>query len=149
MLKISLLASVATIGLTSCNNNSPAAKEEKVEEAKQEVMDAQEELAQAVYDSTTEYGKYKTETEALLIANDKRIAEFKMEMKEEKKEAREAYEKQLSELEKTNADLKMEIKEFKEGEKGNWQTFKEGFNKKLDNLGKSISALSKKNKDKK
>jgi hypothetical protein len=48
------------------------------------------------------------------------------------------------ELELQNAKLKKTLKEYKEDTYSSWEIFKMNFNTEVDNLGKSISALSKK-----
>lgn len=139
-LKTMALAGIVILGIAGCN--SPKQKAEKLENAEENVIEAQQELNEAVIDSTNEYDRFKAESEAKLIANDVKIAALKDQLKTDKKEIRTKYEKQLTELEQKNAKLKSNIGEYKETDKSNWEKFKVSFNEDLDALGKAISGMA-------
>lgn len=139
-LKTMALAGIVILGIVGCN--SPKQKAEKLENAEENVIEAQQELNEAVIDSTNEYDRFKAESEAKLIANDVKIAALKDQLKTDKKEIRTKYEKQLTELEQKNAKLKSNIAEYKETDKSNWEKFKVSFNEDLDALGKAISGMA-------
>ncbi len=139
-LKTMALAGIVILGIVGCN--SPKQKAEKLENAEENVIEAQQELNEAVIDSTNEYDRFKAESEAKLIANDVKIAALKDQLKADKKEIRTKYEKQLTELEQKNAKLKSNIAEYKETDKSNWEKFKVNFNEDLDALGKAISGIA-------
>ena len=139
-LKTMALAGIVILGIAGCN--SPKQKAEKLENAEENVIEAQQELNEAVIDSTNEYDRFKAESEAKLIANDVKIAALKDQLKADKKEIRTKYEKQLTELEQKNAKLKSNIGEYKETDKSNWEKFKVNFNEDLDALGKAISGIA-------
>ena len=139
-LKTMALAGIVILGIVGCN--SPKQKAEKLENAVENVIEAQQELNEAVIDSTNEYDRFKAESEAKLIANDVKIAALKDQLKTDKKEIRTKYEKQLTELEQKNAKLKSNIAEYKETDKSNWEKFKVSFNEDLDALGKAISGIA-------
>lgn len=139
-LKTIALAGIVILGIAGCN--SPKQKAEKLENAEENVIEAQQELNEAVIDSTNEYDRFKAESEAKLIANDVKIAALKDQLKTDKKEIRTKYEKQLTELEQKNAKLKSNIAEYKETDKSNWEKFKVSFNEDLDALGKAISGIA-------
>lgn len=139
-LKTMALAGIVILGIVGCN--SPKQKAEKLENAEENVIEAQQELNEAVIDSTNEYDRFKAESEAKLIANDVKIAALKDQLKTDKKEIRTKYEKQLTELEQKNAKLKSNIAEYKETDKSNWEKFKVSFNEDLDALGKAISGIA-------
>ena len=139
-LKTMALAGIVILGIAGCN--SPKQKAEKLENAEENVIEAQQELNEAVIDSTNEYDRFKAESEAKLIANDVKIAALKDQLKTDKKEIRTKYEKQLTELEQKNAKLKSNIAEYKDIDKSNWEKFKVSFNEALDALGKAISGIA-------
>ena len=139
-LKTMALAGIVILGIAGCN--SPKQKAEKLENAEENVIEAQQELNEAVIDSTNEYDRFKAESEAKLIAYDVKIAALKDQLKTDKKEIRTKYEKQLTELEQKNAKLKSNIAEYKETDKSNWEKFKVSFNEDLDALGKAISGIA-------
>ena len=139
-LKTMALAGIVILGIAGCNSQKQ--KAEKLENAEENVIEAQQELNEAVIDSTNEYDRFKAESEAKLIANDVKIAALKDQLKTDKKEIRTKYEKQLTELEQKNAKLKSNIAEYKETDKSNWEKFKVSFNEDLDALGKAISGMA-------
>ena len=147
VIKMFLIGCITSVGITSCNN-SPQAKEEKVENAKENLADAKDNLAKAITDSTNDYNNYKSEMETKLADNDRQIADLKAAMKKEKKTTREKYEKLLAEIDERNEKLKNRMKENNETAKEKWADFKLGFNKDMDALGKSISDLAQKNMNK-
>ena len=146
--KILFLACITTATMISCTE-SPKKEAEKVENAKEAVVDAKIDLAKARQDSADEYTQYKMASETRIRENDSLIADLKTRIKEEKKEARSAYEKQVKILDEKNEKLKATIHEYKENDKNKWQSFKLKFNQDMDELGKSISALAHRNMDKK
>jgi len=82
-LKTMALAGIVILGIAGCN--SPKQKAEKLENAEENVIEAQQELNEAVIDSTNEYDRFKAESEAKLIANDVKIAALKDQLKTDKK----------------------------------------------------------------
>ena len=143
LLQITFLACFAAVCIAACSTPAEP-KEEKVQDAKDKVTEANQELKQALVDSSNEYMQYKEASEKRLRANDKTIADIKASIKAEKTELRAKYQKQLDELEKKNEKLKTEIEESKEDAKDKWVIFKDGLNREMDSLGKSISAMAEK-----
>ena len=77
-------------------------KRENVEDAKDNVKEAKQELkdAQAQYES--EWKQFKSDVELKINANEKRIAEFKAEIKTASGKFRAKYEKEVVVLEQKN-----------------------------------------------
>lgn len=146
--KILFLACFTTATMISCTS-SPQKEAEKVENAKEAVVDAKIDLAKARQDSADDYNQYKLASETRIRENDSLIADLKTRIKEEKKEARSAYERQVKILDEKNEKLKATIHAYKEDDKNKWQSFKLKFNQDMDELGKSISKMAHKNMDKK
>ena len=144
LLQITFLACFAAACIAACSTPAEP-KEEKVQDAKDKVTEANQELKQALVDSSNEYMQYKEASEKRLRANDKTIADIKASIKAEKTELRAKYQKQLDELEKKNEKLKTKIEESKEDAKDKWVIFKDDFNREMDSLGKSISTMAEKN----
>lgn len=141
ILKATFMACVIVFGMTNCTN-SPKKEAENVEDAQENLNEAEQDLQQAVIDSTNEYARYKAESQAKLEANELKIAELKANLKADKAEMRLKYEKQLLEIEKKNQELKISIADYQENDMSKWEKFKESFNRDLDSLGKSISRIS-------
>lgn len=142
-LKTITLACIVAMEIISCS--SPKQKAENLENAKENLINAQDDLDKAVLDSTNEYDRYKIESEAKLKANDLKIAELKVKMKADKLEIRTKYEKQLNELEMKNAKLKTNIEDYKETNKNKWEIFKSNLNKEIEDIGKAITKMTEEN----
>jgi predicted RecB family endonuclease len=142
--KTALLASVVGFAVVSCNN-SPKEKEEDLNTAKTEVIDAKADLAQAKYDSIKDYITYKESITKKLVENEKVIAELKSKINSSDKATNDLYWQQLDKLEKRNAELKHKIEDYKQGPQQKWELFKVEFNKNIDDLGKSISNMAERN----
>jgi len=142
-LKTMMLACIVAVGIISCS--SPKQKAENLENAEENLINAQDDLDKAVLDSTNEYDRYKIESEAKLKANDLKISELKAKMKADKLEIRTKYEKQLNELEMKNAKLKTNIEDYKETDKNKWEIFKSNLNKEIEDIGKAITKMTEEN----
>jgi len=136
-----IVIGIAIMGMISCTN-SPTKKAEVLEDAKDNVLVAEQDLNQAVSDSINEYTRYKMEAETKLIENDLKIAALKNNMKAERIEVRTKYEKELNELEKKNANLKVSISEYKEDDVNKWEKFKELVNQDIEEIKLAISRMS-------
>ena len=123
--------------LTGCQSSA-----KKVENAQDKVIEANQELSQALKDSIQQF---KTESELKINANEKSIAEFKAKIKNEKKESKAVYEKKLAALEQKNSDLKKKLDEFKDDGKANWKTFKAEFSSDMNELGNALKDFTVKN----
>ena len=141
LLIIASIASIAALGITGCNHSS----KEKMADAKANLADAKQDLNQARADSIDEYAQYKANVEIKFKENDRQIALLKAKIKTEKQSVNTEYQKELNMLEAKNTKLKAAIQEYKEVSVDKWHEFKTGFNKDMNELGESISALAKKN----
>jgi chromosome segregation ATPase len=130
--------------------SSPAKKvenaEEKVQSAKSDVKDAKLDLAEAQQGAAiSDFQKFKNESNEEINRNDKRIAELRIEMKNEKKEAREKDEKKIDALEKKNHELKEKLEAYHDDGKSDWREFKTEFKHDLDGLGKAFKDITVRN----
>lgn len=142
-LKVTALAFIMIFAMSNCKN-SPADKAQKVENAQENLNTAEQNLQEAVVDSTNEYDRYKMVSEAKLKENDLKIAQLKENLKSDKAEIRTKYENELVALENKNAKLRTSIVDYKETDKSKWEKFKTSFNHDLDELGQSISRIANK-----
>lgn len=134
---ISIAALMGGSMLTSCKSSG-----EKVENAQEKVIEANQELSQAVKDSIQQF---RTESQNKIDAQDKSLSEFRSRIAKEKKENRDKYEKNLAELDQKNTDMKKKLADFKEDRIENWGDFKKEFNHDMDEFGKSFKDLTIKN----
>lgn len=144
MKKSVLVLAVGTIFMgslvTSCS--SPA---EKVENAQENVVDANQKLDEANEDYLVDVENYRRETAEKITANEKSLAEFKLRIASEKQEAREDYNKKLAELEQKNADMKKKMDDYKVDGRENWERFKVEYNHDMDGLGNAFRDVTVKN----
>ncbi|NDP22327.1 MAG: hypothetical protein GZ091_14785 [Paludibacter sp.] len=153
ILKITVLACMVATGTTSCNN-TPKQKAIEVEAAKENLIEAQEnvikatgDMEQARIDSTNEYANYKRESDILLKRNELKIAQLKAKVISDRKELRLEYENKLNILEQKNTQLKVDMLDYKGVNKTEWEKFKLKFNQDMDALKLSISKMAEKNTD--
>jgi len=131
------LLSIAAIALISCNVD----REGKVEDAKENVIEANQELkeAQALYEK--EWQQFKSEAELKIDANQKSIDELKVEIKTASSKFKAKYEKEVLDLEQKNTELRKSINEYKYEGKDKWEEFKRDFNTNIDVIGNAIKDL--------
>jgi len=131
------LLSIAAIALISCNVD----REGKVEDAKENVIEANQELkeAQALYEK--EWQQFKSEAELKIDANQKSIDELKVEIKTASSKFKAKYEKEVLALEQKNAELRKSINEYKYEGKDKWEEFKRDLNTNIDVIGNAIKDL--------
>ena len=139
-----LLATLFSISISSCNK-SPKAKEAELNEAKQEVENAEVDLDEAKTDSVYAFNKYKSSIQIKLVENEKVITDLKAKIEDKDRKTQTLYYRQLENLQIKNTELKLKIENYKQGPTQKWELFKVDFNNELDDLGKSISNTAKNN----
>jgi predicted small secreted protein len=140
ILVFSAFALMTAATLTSCN--SPA---KKVEEAQNDVNEANKDLAKANEAYLADIESYRKETAEKIAANDRSIAEFNSRIKEQKREAAADYKMKIAKLEQKNSDMKKHLDDYKAEGKENWQKFKTEFNHDMEERGKAFKDLTVKN----
>jgi hypothetical protein len=147
-IKKALAVVIISASVLACNTSTEK-KEENVENAKEKVVIATDELDKARADSANEYQMYKDASDKKISDNNEKILALKEEIKLEKSELKTKNQKAIDELDQKNMKLKDRIHQYKQGDKNGWEAFKLSFNKDMDELGKSISSMAQKNMDKK
>ena len=132
-----VLLSILGILLMGCDVN----REKKVEDAKENVNQANQDLKEAQAQYEMEWQQFKSDAEFKIDANQKSIDEFKAEMKTASKKFRDKYEKEVLTLEQKNAELRKSISEYKYEGKDNWEEFKRDFNNNMNVIGNAIKDL--------
>ena len=119
--------------------------QDKLREANNNVVEAQNDLNKTRQDSINEYLDFKKVSEDKIIAQEKSIAEFKARIAKEKKENRLKYEKKLAEIEQKNSDMKKRLDDYQLEGKDKWDLFKTEFSYDMEELGKAFNDLTIKN----
>jgi hypothetical protein len=144
ILKTVITASIIGFFMTSCNN-SPTAKENDLDQAEQEVIDAQAELKQAEKDSISNFNTYKESIQLKLDENEGIIKDLKMKISTKAKAERDIDQVEINKLESRNEELQLKIDNYQLGTEQRWALFKVELNNELDELGKSISRMAERN----
>lgn len=127
----------------------------KVEEAKEDVVEAKEELKEVqaearaeaiVVANAEEWRVFKADSEAKIKENEIRIDELKVKMKKSGKTFDAMYEKNIIALEQKNKDMKVRITNY-ENNQSDWNSFTREFNHDMDELGQALKDLTVNNKN--
>jgi len=147
ILKMTAIIVTAGLILTGCQSstNKVANAEDKVQDAKEEVVKAKCDLNKTIKDSVTEYQNFRKESEVKITANEKLIADFKASIANDKKATKARYEKTLAGLEKRNNEMKKTLDDYKENGREDWDAFKIKFNYHLYNVEKDVKDFTNKN----
>ncbi|MBK6861887.1 MAG: hypothetical protein IPK91_14385 [Saprospiraceae bacterium] len=129
--------------ITFSNCTSPA---QKVDAAKDQVTQANEDLAKAEAEYAQDVSNFKRETNDRITANELSLTELKAKMDKSKKAIKAEYKEQITVLEQKNAEMKQKIADYKTDSKDKWQTFKTEFNSDMDKLGASLKNFTYDNK---
>lgn len=144
-MKKTLLALAATTFITVAIATSCSSPAEKVQSAETKVNEANANLNEANEEYLADIESYRKETDAKIEANEKSIVEFRAHIANEKKEAKEAYNKKIEKLEQKNSDMKKAMADYKAEGKANWISFKEEFNHDMEEFGAAFKDLTVKN----
>jgi flavin-binding protein dodecin len=140
------MAGTLLVGCQDTSKKEEAAKD-NVEEARDTLDDAKEELSDARAAATEEeWNEFKESTNATITQNEIRIAEMKTKMKKTGKSIDEAYAKQIEALELKNKNIKLKVQEYKNDTNSDWQSFKEEYDRDMDELGTAMKNLTVDNK---
>ncbi len=134
---LTVIGLIAGSVLTGCDTN----REKKVEDAKENVQQANQDLKDAQAEYEKEWQQFKSDAELKISANEKSIDELKVEIKTAGKKFKAKYEKEVAVLEQKNIELKKKISEYKYEGKDKWEEFKRGFNHDMDLVGKALKDL--------
>jgi FtsZ-binding cell division protein ZapB len=129
--------------LSSCES-----KQEKEDDAKEEVVEAKQELRDDQMDIKNEnyqdYLQFKADADEKIKQNDIKIEELRD--KKHSTNGHDAeYQQKIEDLKARNHVLKEKIDNYKDGDKDKWAEFKREFSHDMDELGKAFTDLGKNN----
>lgn len=148
-LNLALTAFIATTVLVGCQDSTKkeAAAQDNVENAREDLDDAKEELSDARKAATQqEWTAFRESTNATIAQNEIRIAEMKADLKKRGKSIDEAYAKKIEDLEEKNREIKIKVEMYKNDTSSDWKSFKEEYNRDMDELGQAFKNLTVDNK---
>lgn len=134
---IALLFIVGVLALNACES-----KANDVVEAEKNLVETEENLADAKMEFDEELIVYKSEMKQELDKNKKLISLYKESLKNSSKTQREAHEVKILRLEEQNLELEKRIENFRTDEPTQWEEFKVQFNKDMESIGSSIQGIT-------
>jgi len=140
ILAMAAFTCIAGAIVTSCNTSA-----DRVENAQENVIQANKDLDQANQEYLADIENYRVETASRIAANEQAIADFNAGLEHERKAVRAEHKKKIAELEQKNREMKMKMDNYKEEGKENWEKFKTEFSHDMDELGKAFKNLTVKN----
>ncbi len=136
ILTVTVASIISVMLLSSCS--SP---EKKVENAQENVNEANADLDKANQEYLADIETYKKVTAEQIEQNEKELADFRLKIRDEKKQAKADYDQKLAALEEKNNSMKQRMADFKESGKDNWNSFKSEFSHDMDEFGKAFKDL--------
>jgi chromosome segregation ATPase len=125
---------------TSCDTPT-----QKVENAQQNVIEANNDLAKANQEYLADMESYRQETANRIAANEEAIREYNARIEHDKKAIKAEHKKRIAELEQKNRDMKKRLDDYREEGKDKWIIFKAEFSHDMDELGKAFKDITVKN----
>jgi hypothetical protein len=125
---------------TSCNTSA-----EKVSNAQENVIVANQDLDKANQEYLADVSNYRQETASRVAANEESIKDFNARIVHDKKAVKAEYKKKIAALEQKNHEMKMKMDNYKEDGKDKWLAFKTEFSHDMDEMGKAFKDLTVKN----
>ena len=125
---------------TSCNTAA-----EKVDNAKNKAIEADENFNKANDEYLADIENFKKETAAKIEANNQMIADFTVKIEYAKKDAKAYYTEQIAVLEQKNIAMKQKLDDYEVNGKDNWETFKAEFSRDMNDLGVAFKNFTIKN----
>lgn len=132
---IVIVAILTGIIFTSCKT---AAQKETV--AKQNVIEANQDLLETKVDNANEWLKFKTESQVIILDNEQRIDELKVKMNKPGNTFDGLYRTRIEKLEAKNSELNSKLNNY-DGNQTEWKTFKSDFNRDMNEIGNNIKDL--------
>lgn len=132
---ILILSILAVTVFTSCKS-----AQQKEKAAKENVVEANQDLKDTKISNANDWLTFKTESQAKIADNEKRIADLKTEMNKPGKTFDGMYRTRIEKLEAKNTELKSKLNNY-DGNETEWKTFQNDFNRDMKEIGNNIKDL--------
>jgi len=123
--------------------------EQKVEDAKDKVTNANQDLKEATREARVAWQeawlKFKGDNDTEIAANERRIIELRKEVSKLHERYRANYSVRIDELEKRNNDLRDRVNNYKDEGDVKWEEFKTATKHDMDDLASSLKKITIKN----
>jgi hypothetical protein len=132
---IIILGILTSIIFISCKS-----AQQKEETAKENVVEARQDLRDTKISNANEWLTFKSESQAKILDNEKRIAELKIKMNKPDNTFDGLYRTRIEKLEAKNNELESKLNNY-DGNETEWKTFKSDFNRDMNEIGNNIKDL--------
>jgi ribosome-associated translation inhibitor RaiA len=136
-LKLSVVMALVLVALVLIMGCSKSGNE-KVADAKANVVVAQQGVTDAVDEAQTAWLKYKSDAEARIAVNEQIIADYKIKMTNSDGKLQAAYDRKIDALETKNRELKAKLEAYKDTGKTEWERFQSEFGRDMNELGTAL-----------
>jgi len=140
LLGVAISIFLASAIFTSCDTGA-----EKVDNAKNKAVEADENFYKVNQEYLADIDSFKRETAAKIDANNVMIADFKTKTAYAKKDAKVYYDELIAVLQQKNIEMKAKLDAYEENGKDNWETFKAEFSSDMNDLGEAFKNFTIKN----
>ncbi len=128
---------IAALVLSGCDGQSN--RDNRMENAETSVIESERDMQVARAEVEADYRIFKTENEDRLVENNRTIEEIKERINNgTDSEVRERHEVKLQEYEVKQRELKREMDNYNVSGRENWNSFKNSFSNRMDDLGDSL-----------
>lgn len=124
--------------LTGCisTRDDSQKSNDNVQNAMNDAADATLEFGQDIGESVAQF---RHDSDVKITEYDRSLNEYRVKIKNEGAENKNAYDRKLTELSQESKKMKMRLHEYKVSGKDEWNAFKTEFNSDMDKMGKSIT----------
>ena len=124
------------VGFSGCTSSK-----ENVEAAQDDVEKADEALKQATKEYQEDMRTYRIETQEKIDANNRKIAELKLNAASKKESVRKEHVKGIEELERKNNQMKTKLDDYRDDGREKWERFKKEFGEDMNELGEALKGF--------
>jgi gas vesicle protein len=144
MFTLALALPMAAVMITGCQSKETKVEQalDNLQDAKEEVVEADQELNQLLNDSIQLFIK---ESGEIIIGYEASMTEIKTRLANNKEENQITLENNLAMLEQKSGEMKTKLEEYKEDGRENWISFKDEFNYDMEELGNALKDLKEDN----
>jgi len=144
VVQVTVLGCCLAVLLASCQQ-----REAKVENAKENVIDATQDLKEATREARTEWQeawvKFKGDYDKEIAGNERRIIDLRKEVKAIDMRYRDQYTVLIDKLESRNNDLRLRVNNITDEGDAKWEDFTKAMKRDMDDVKLSLKNITVKN----
>lgn len=144
-MKNPIITAAAAILIASASMVACDSPKDNVVDAQENVAEANAHLDEATDAYLADVEKYRIATNERIAANDKALADLKADLETDKVKSKAEYREKIAALELKNAEMKRKMEEYKADGRDNWENYKTEFSHDMDGLGDAFRDMTVKN----